>query len=348
MAEVKDYFKTFCMLSQAFGTAATQDDLLGLIVQYAIETMDGMASCLFLADERQDMFVPVVQKGLSANYLHANPMKAQRIVQSLLKNGYLSFRDATTDPRLENHDAKKAEGIASILTVAVKVQGRTIGVLSLYSAFQRDFTNDEIDFLRALAEQGGMAIEKARLLERIQRNALLFLELAASLNSSLDIKQILNNMTSEVTDGLGMKGSDIRLLNQTNKKLALVSSYGLSERFLGDSRMNRLDMTQSALKGNTLVIENVDDDGASQFKDLLKQEGIGAMIMAPIRARDDVIGTMSLYSQSPRHFSADVKAMIQALAHQGGLAIQNASLYLKLQEDKKDLEADIWSHRSWF
>jgi hypothetical protein len=32
----------------------------------------------------------------------------------------------------------------------------------------------------------------------------------------------------------------------------------------------------------------------------------------------------------------------------GGLAIQNASLYLKLQENKKDLEADIWSHRSCF
>ena len=70
--------------------------------------------------------------------------------------------------------------------------------------------------------------------------------------------------------------------------------------------------------------------------------------MAPVRARNDVIGTMSLYSQSPRLFSPDVKIMIQALAHQGGLAIQNASLYLKLQEDKKDLEADIWSHRSWF
>jgi GAF domain-containing protein len=348
MAEVKDYFKTFCRLSQAFGTAATQEDLLVLIVQYAIDTMGGKAACLFLADEKEDFFIPVVQKGLSANYLHANPMKAQRIVNALLKNGYLSFLDATTDPLLENHVAKKAEGIASILTVAVRVQDRTIGVLSLYTSTQRDFTGDEIDFLRALAEQGGMAIEKARLLERIQKNALLFLELTAGLNSSLDIKQILNNMTAEVSNALGMKGSDIRLVDQTKKELALVSSYGLSERFLGNPRMNRSDMTQSALKGNTLVIENINDNDAFQFRDLLNQEGIGAMIVTPVRARNDVIGTMSLYSDTPRHFSPDVKVMIQALAHQGGLAIQNASLYLKLQEDKKDLEADIWSHRSWF
>ena len=348
MAEAKHYFKTFCRLSQAFGTAATQDELLGLIVQYAIDTMEGKAACLFLADERQDIFVPVAQKGLSQNYLHANPMKAKGIVKSLSKNGYLSFRDATTDPRLENHDAKKAEGIASILTLSVRVRDRTIGVLSLYTASQRDFTSDEIDFLRALADQGGIAIEKTRLLERIQKNALLFLELAASLNSSLDIKQILNNMTAEVSKALGMKGSDIRLLDQKTKALKLVSSYGLGEDFFNNPKIISSDMTRSALNGNTVVLENVNQDATGQFKELLKLEGIGAMIMTPVRARNDVIGMVSLYSDTPRHFSPDVKVMIQALAHQGGLAIQNASMYLKLQEDKKDLEADIWSHRAWF
>jgi hypothetical protein len=40
--------------------------------------------------------------------------------------------------------------------------------------------------------------------------------------------------------------------------------------------------------------------------------------------------------------------LVNALAQAGGLAIQNASMYLKLQEDKADLEKDIWSHRSWF
>jgi hypothetical protein len=40
--------------------------------------------------------------------------------------------------------------------------------------------------------------------------------------------------------------------------------------------------------------------------------------------------------------------MVQALAHQGALAIQNASMYLSLQKAKEDLEEDIWSHRSWF
>ena len=40
--------------------------------------------------------------------------------------------------------------------------------------------------------------------------------------------------------------------------------------------------------------------------------------------------------------------MVEALAHSGGLAIQNAAMFLQLKEDKESLEQDIWSHRSWF
>ena len=65
-------------------------------------------------------------------------------------------------------------------------------------------------------------------------------------------------------------------------------------------------------------------------------------------AKDRVIGTFRLYSESPRQFSQEIIALVQALALQGGLAIQNATMFLTLQQDKKDLEEDVWSHRNWF
>jgi len=39
---------------------------------------------------------------------------------------------------------------------------------------------------------------------------------------------------------------------------------------------------------------------------------------------------------------------LKSLARLGGLAIQNASMYLQLQQDKENLEKEIWSHRAWF
>lgn len=348
MTKEKDYFRTFCKVSKAFGTTLSSEKLLDLIVQSAIDTMDAKAACLFLAAEGKDVFVPVAQKGLSDTYLHQKPMKARRIVAEIIEAGHLHFRDATTDPRLENHDAKKAEGIASILSVPVMVKNQTKGILSLYTAETRDFNKEEIDFLSALAEQGGIAIEHARLLGRIQKNATLFLDLASHINSSLDIKKILNNLTVDICQALGMKGAAIRLLDKDSGELKLVASHGLSDEFLNKGLVSATKSAAQALKGETLVIKDATKDKRIQYKKEMKKEGIVSMIVTPIKSRDEIIGVLRLYTDIKREFPEDFVTMLQALAHQGALAIQNASMYLKLQKDKEDLEQDIWSHRSWF
>ena len=344
----RDYFKTFCTISEAFGTTANQDDLLKLIVDKAVESMNGKAACLFLADERKEIFVPVAQSGLSETYIHANPLQSRKLVAALEKINHLHFVDATTDPRLENHEAKKAEGIASLLTVPVRVKNRTIGILSLYTAETRQFHEEEIEFLCALAEQGGIAIENNRLYRRMQENAMLFHDLAAKINSTLELNEILNELTVEVCEKLDMRGVVIRLLDEKRDEMKLVASYGLSESFLEKGRTTTIETAQRALNGETLVISDTAKDNMIAFKEAMEAEGIVSMIVTPISVREKVIGVLRLYSEFRREFPDDVIMMVKALAHQGGLAIQNASMYLQLQEDKKSLEEDIWSHRSWF
>jgi transcriptional regulator with GAF, ATPase, and Fis domain len=72
------------------------------------------------------------------------------------------------------------------------------------------------------------------------------------------------------------------------------------------------------------------------------------MLSVPIKSKDAVIGVMRLFSAVKRDYPEDMLMLVEALAHTGALAIQNASMYLKLQEAKESLEKDIWSHRSWF
>ena len=344
----RDYFNTFCTISKAFGTTAKRDDLLKLIVDSAVESMSGKAACLFLADERKDIFVPMAQSGLSETYIHANPLQSRKLVGALDKLNHLHFLDATTDPRLENHEAKKAEGIASLLTVPVRVQNRTIGILSLYTAETREFQEEEIEFLCALAEQGGIAIENNRLYRRMQKNAMLFLDLAGKINSTLEINQILNDLTVEICEKLDLRGAVIRLWDEEHDEMKLVASHGLSEDFLEKGRTTTIETAQLALKGETLVISDTSKDNRIAFKEALQEEGLVSMIVTPITAREKVIGVLRLYSDTLREFPDDLVTMVKALAHQGGLAIQNASMYLELKEDKKSLEQDIWSHRSWF
>lgn len=348
MAVRKDFFDIFCEVSKAFATEATRDTLFNLIVESVVENMEGKAACLFLHDPGNKCFLPKAQVGLSENYFHASPLKAVGVVDALEEQGYLIFKDATTDERLENHEKKKAEGIASILTVPVRVSNVTKGVLSLYTATPRKFYKKEIDFLCALADQGGIAIHTNNLLNRLKKNSMFFLELASGINSSLDIKEILGNLTVNICDTLEMKGVDIRLLDEEIDSMKLVASHGLSDEFLEIRKSITTETTSRALKGETVIVSDTASDKRIQFKKEMEKEGIKSMIVTPILARDRVIGVMRLYSEMYTGFPSDVLVMIEALAHQGGLAIQNASMYLTLQNEKTNLEEDIWSHRSWF
>ncbi len=348
MTKKHAYFKIFCNVSKAFGTSMSEEALLALIVQSAVDTMSGKAACIFLADEDKNVFVPKAQTGLSDSYLHAAPMKAKRLVKDISKGGYLHFRDATTDPRLENHAAKKAEGIASILAVPVRVRDKAIGVLSLYTGEPRDFDPEEIELLDALADQGGVAIENDRLLERIQKNSMLFLEMATSINSSLDIKEVLHHMTAGTCEAFNIKGATIRLRNDETGVLDLLASHALSDEFLGKGPVSAEKSVAEALKGKTVVIKNVKKDKRLQYREETILEGIASMVCIPIRLKDEVIGVLRLYSEKIEDFPQDFLIILGALAHLGALAIQNASMYLALQEEKDTLQDDIQTHRSYF
>lgn len=345
----KDYFKTFCKISKAFGSTLKRDALLELIVGSAIEAMEAKAASLFLEDKQKGVFVSVCQKGLSDSYLHSDPYRVQKMSDEMMKSGYIAFEDVASDDRVLNRQAKIDEGIASILVVPVMVEGRMIGVLSLYTGDIRRFSKEDIEFLGAMADQGGVAIQNSRLLRRITRNTHLFHDLADSINATnLDIKMILHIMTADIAEAFNMKGVNIRLLNKDTDTLDMVASYGLSEEFINKGPVHKDKSVTQALEGEIVVIRDASTDDRVEYRDAMKREGIVSMLVVPIQSGDEVIGVMRLCAGEEREFDEDMILLVEALAHQGGLAIQNASMYLSLQEDKKSLEQDIWSHRSWF
>jgi GAF domain-containing protein len=348
MAVKNDYFNAITEISRALGSTLDRDKILDLIVKSAVGTMEGKASTLFLLDEVEGIYVPVAQTGLSKGYVHAGLDHVREIMTDLMQKGHIHYLNAATDPKAANREQKKREGIVSVLVVPVMVQGKLIGTLCLYTATARKFSKREIEFLTVLAEQGGMAIEHARLVKKLRDNTRMFLDLAASINASLDLRDILQALTTEVARAIGVKAATIRLLDEERTNLKLVASYGLSEKYLNKGAISAEKSIAEALRGKPVVVKDASVDKGVQYKEQKKQEGIVSILCVPIKAKDEVIGVLRLYSATPRDFSEDEIMQVTALAYQGGLAIQNASLYLMLKSDMKELKEEIWSHRCWF
>ena len=351
MSTGEGYFQALSKLSREMGKTEDQDKMLHLIVSTAVKTLKVKAAVIFRrADDSADSInnAAVAQVGLSKKYIHAGPAHTVKISPQLLKEGYMYFRDVATDKRLVNREAKKAEGIGSILSVPVMDKGRMLGILSVYTKGIRTFTKDEIDFLSILAEQGGSAIEISNLIKKLRTNTQIFLRLAASISESLDVKAILQAMTQDMVESLDLKAASVLLLEDDKRTLQRVANFGLSEKYLNKGPVRADKNIAEALKGRTISIKNALSDEGIQYKKEKKEEGIVSMLYVPIKSKEEIIGVLIVYSGREREFTEDEIMLVTALAFQGGLAINNACTYMVMQDDIKDLKENIWSHKSWF
>ena len=333
MTDQHDYFKTICQISRAFGTTKDKSELLDLVAVSAVDAMKVKGALLFLADEEKDELVPVAWHGLSDKYVREGFTSPSKLVPVMEQDGHLYSYDVTADPRLEKHEAKKAEGLKSILVVPVMVQGRLIGGLCLYSGEPREFSPDDIDFAAALAEQGGMAIQQADLLRMMRSNTRLFLDLAANINSSLDVKKIFHILASEIVEVLKIKASSILVTNGNGETLKLVASYGLSEKYLDRGVLTVDAGVARTLEGGPVFIRDAATDERVEYKEGKKEEGIASILSVPIKTKEQVIGVLRLYTGIPREFTEDEMRMITALAQQGGVAIEKARLFEKINDN---------------
>jgi GAF domain-containing protein len=108
--------------------------------------------------------------GLSDAYVKKGPLSADKSIAEALNGKPVAILDATTDERIQYREEAKKEGIASILCVPMKLREEIIGVIRVYTAEPRQFTEDDIYFVSAVANLGAIALENARLYDSLQRD----------------------------------------------------------------------------------------------------------------------------------------------------------------------------------
>jgi signal transduction protein with GAF and PtsI domain len=122
------------------------------------------AATLRLLDDNRVVLRLAASYGLSEKYINKGPISAEKSIAQALQGKPVVVKDAATDAGVQYRHEKKEEGIVTILSVPIKSRDEVIGVLRLYSATAREFTEDDIQFVTAIAYMGGVAIQNMNLL----------------------------------------------------------------------------------------------------------------------------------------------------------------------------------------
>jgi len=172
------FFRAFREAVKTINSPQDLRDVLDTITRAVKKALDVKGSSLMLLDEKHKTLEVVSTCGLSEAFLRKGPIGADGVIEdTLLKGKYYVIPEVATDPRIQYPDACKEEGIVSICTFPVIARNQIIGVLRLYTHSRRDFSDDEVEFIEALAEQSGIAIDHALRYEHLRkRESMLRLE----------------------------------------------------------------------------------------------------------------------------------------------------------------------------
>jgi GAF domain-containing protein len=156
-------YETFIRITKAISHSKDPEEVVLMTVE-GIKTALGVKGCaLFLINRKSHELEIAASYGLSDEYINKGPVSAMQSIARSLEDGPVAIYDVTDDPRLQYPEAAKKEGLASILSVPITVGGKLLGALRVYTSDPWEFTLDDVNFVQALAQVAGMAIDMCRM-----------------------------------------------------------------------------------------------------------------------------------------------------------------------------------------
>ncbi len=165
-----DYYKALYEVASNINSALEPDRVLDSIAESVVNTMNVKGCSLILLSSDKKTLMHTATHGLSEKYVFKGPLRADKSITEALSGKAVVVPDATNDSRVQYAKEKIEEGIVSILTVPMNLRGEIIGVVRVYTAEKREFSEDSVYFVQAVANLGAIALENARLYENIQKN----------------------------------------------------------------------------------------------------------------------------------------------------------------------------------
>ena len=166
-----------------------------------------------------------------------------------------------------------------------------------------------------------------------------FKAISHAISTYEDLHLLINHLAEGTSRSFKAKGCSIMLLDEREKQLFHVASYGISEEYVGKGPVF-IDEKYSAFNtGEPNFVEDMQNDPRVQYPEAAAKEGIVSMLSIPIKCRDAVIGILRIYESEPWVLNESDIDSLCVLTEQLGIVIENNGLKNFLDKVKMGLES---------
>ncbi|MDX6585476.1 MAG: hypothetical protein QOI10_4660, partial [Solirubrobacterales bacterium] len=276
--------------------------------------------------------------------------------------------DYLADDRFDHADAPdehaRQHDIRSALAVPLIGDRGPLGTLTVYSSEFDAFDEDGARLIEALAGQAAIAMTNARLIEELARSRAEFSqradaeralrEIAARITAIHDPSDLLQQTVDEARRLLDSDSARIDMLEGDSLVWAFASGEdAVRTQAAGFDRSFRVGEGAAGLaveRGEAFRTGDYLADTRFQHVEvsdaLVVQVGYRSVLSTPLRGESGPLGAISVSSHRPDAYDDNQAALLQGLADQAAITIQNARLIEKLERSQAALEMRAETERS--
>jgi phosphoserine phosphatase RsbU/P len=246
--------------------------------------------------------------------------------------------DVREDPRYINI----IDSVRSELVVPLVVKGQSIGVLDIQSTQVDYFTRDQQSVLTLMASRLAVAIENARLFERVRSQAdtlLVLNEVGREANSILDVEELLRRAAELVKRVINYQILGILLYDESTN----VFRHRLDVKY-GQSAQGKLRVTPNEgivgaaiSSGHPVRVSDVTLD--SRY--IMVNPETRSELAIPMIHKGRVVGVLDLESPQTNYFTEDHVQTLMILGAHLAVSLENARLYEQLARDESRMEREL-------
>jgi PAS domain S-box-containing protein/putative nucleotidyltransferase with HDIG domain len=313
------------------------DTVLNTVCEETARALNVPIVHIFLYDPQRDVLSLAQMIGLPPRYLTGYiPTARVRYEEFARENGNLfvlpDIQALTDSP---NRDAYVEFGIRTFTAAGMMRNEQLVGVLAVLTTDTvRVFSEDELALLKGLADQAAQALVNSRLLEET-RQRLAELEAINKVSTALRVAETLTEMLPQLMDvtlaALHASLGSIWLYDQAKDELRPEVMRGWYEvtHVAGHPPLKPGDGIEGSvfLSGQAMIVEDFHEN--SLIPEGARQQlppGIGGASV-PIRAGENVIGTLSVSVLSPRKLAPGEINLLSTLSEIAGNAIHRVQLH---------------------
>jgi GAF domain-containing protein len=326
--------------SRTFSSKLDLEEVLTRVLDQVRELLGIVASSIWLIDPETKKLVCRQASGPEYERVQGWQMNLREGLVGLAahKGESLVVGDAQTD---ERHflDVDQATGLElhSILSVPLKFQGNVIGVLQVLDKAVERFDAADQTLLESLGVSAAIAIENARLFEQIQEQreeeiVEAIHRIGVNIAEVSNLDAILDDLLDDALYLMGKANlGEIRLYEPDTDELVVRASRGqsLEEEFTRNKIGEGITGWVAQHRKSRVVgdVTNLKPPEYLPFLGDTKSE-----IAVPMLSGNELIGVLNIESPELNAFSEDDLRLLEAIAGQGVIAIENNRLYNRLQK----------------